>query len=170
MTDEQKEIEYQAATAPLEEMILKSKPKLHHHLLLVVCLFVFPPVSLYLMWKYKEYHVWFATLSWVSGALLLVYTFVLNFVILPRIQKVFSSYGGNSGVTLGGPVILILIAFAILQTGLGFYLRRRYKERGDLTKGEMSLAMGLYGLGYLLPGLIYGNIVGPIYSRINLGT
>lgn len=169
MIDEQKEITYQVAAEKLDNMIVKTGPKLHHHLLLVVCLFIFPPVALYLMWKYKEYHVWYATVSWVSGALLFVYTLALNFVILPNVQKTLNSNGKGSGVTLGMSVILILIAFALVQTGLGFYLRRQYKTRGDLTKGEMVLAIGLYGLGYLLPGLIYGNIVGPIYSSINLG-
>lgn len=169
MIDEPKEIEYQVLTEKLDNKTVKTGPRLHHHLLLVVCLFVFPPVSLYLMWKYKEYHVWFATLSWVSGALLFVYTLILNFGILPQIQKALNSNSGGSGVVLGGSVILILITFALIQTGLGFYLKRQYKVRGDLTKGEMGLAIGLYGLGYLLPGLIYGDIVGPIYSSLNLG-
>ena len=160
--------EYQATTAKLNDMIAQTGPRLHHHLLLVTTIFIFPPVAIYLMWKYKEYHMWFATLSWVSGAFLLVYTYVINFFLLPWIQGYLNGNRVDVKVTLSGLVISVLVFFALIQTGLGFYLRHQYKLKGDLTRAEMSLAIGLYLLGYLLPGFLYGDIVGPIYSGINL--
>ncbi len=164
--EEQKNLEYQTAVVQLDQKTKALKPHLQHHLLVVTTLLIFPPVAFYLMWKYKDYHYWFASLSWISGAFLLLYTLILNFGILPQVQNVIRLYGNGTKVTLDGGLILLLLFLSITQIILGFYLKYVYMKRGDLTKVEMAICIALFGLGYIVPGIVYNNIVTPIYDSV----
>ena len=157
-----------AAEAVFQDLAPRPKPKLAHHFMVMFFLLVFPPVSFYLMWKYRDYHGWFATISWGSGIFLLIYTLVINFGIVPQIQKIVTQYGNVDRGFIGLDIrfVYILIAISIVQIIYGLYLRRKFKQRGDLPKVDIVLSMIILAFGYFIPGMVYSAVVAPIYNSI----
>lgn len=157
-----------AEEAVFEDLVPRPKPTLAHHFMVMLFLFVFPPVSFYIMWKYKDYHGWFASICWVSGIFLLLYTLIINFGVVPQIQKIVTQYGTNDKGFVGLDIryVYILIAISVVQIVYGLYLRRKFRQRGDLPKVDIVLSMIILAFGYFIPGMVYSAVVAPIYDSI----
>lgn len=159
-----------AEEAVFEDLIPRPKPTLAHHFMVMLFLFVFPPVSFYIMWKFKDYHGWFASICWISGIFLFLYTLIINFGVVPQIQKIVTQYGTNNKGFVGLDIrfVYLLIAISILQIVYGLYLRRKFKQRGDLPKVDIVLSMIILAFGYFIPGMAYSAVVTPIYNSVIL--
>ncbi len=156
-----------AAEAIFEDIMPRPKPTLAHHFIVVLFLLVFPPVSFYIMWKYKAYHGWFASICWISGVFLLIYTLVINFGVVPQMQKIIMRYGRDDlFVQFDIRYFYLLLAISVLQIVYGLYLRHKFKNRGYLPRLDIVLSMIILAFGYFIPGMVYSAIVAPIYNSI----
>lgn len=170
LTDEQKIAQYSTAIADIEQKNpnLKPKPKMAHHFLVMLFLLIFPPVSFLIMWKYKDYHGWFASICWVSGVFLLIYTLIINYGVVPQIQKIITQYGSADAgfVSIDIRFVYLLLAISVLQIIYGWYLRVKFKRQGDLPKLDMALTIVIMAFGYFIPGMVFSAVVTPIYNSI----
>ncbi|GEM_PF-6533007 len=150
-----------------DKLPVTAEEKRPHHLLVIFLILVFPPAAFYILWKYKGYHSWFPHLMWLSGILLFIYTLLINFFLLPYVSRALIS-SGNPNAAVGRGWIYVLLVFFIGQSIFGFYLRVIFKNKGDISRLMMALSIFLFGLDYIAPGLIYGQIVAPIYNSLGL--
>ncbi|MDO8486749.1 MAG: hypothetical protein Q7S45_00430 [Candidatus Curtissbacteria bacterium] len=138
-----------------------------HHLLVIFLILIFPPAAFYILWKYKGYHSWLAGLIWTAGLIILVYTLALNFLVLPYITRAIS-VAGVGALAGDNKWVWALLIFSIAQIIFGFYLRRVFKQQGDITRWMMIVCVCIFVLDYVFPGLIYGQITGQIYSSLGI--
>lgn len=138
-----------------------------HHLLVIFLILIFPPAAFYILWKYRTYHSWFSGLIWTTGSIIFAYTMALNFIVLPYITRAIS-VAGVGGVAGDNKWVWVMLIFSIAQIVFGFYLRRVFKQRGEIARWMMISCVCIFVLDYALPGLIYSQITGQVYGSLGI--
>lgn len=150
-----------------DQLPVTAEEKRPHHLLVIFLILIFPPAAFYILWKYKTYHSWFSGLIWTTGLIIAAYTLAMNFFVLPYIAKAIS-VAGVGGQLIDNKWIYLLLIFSVAQIIFGFYLRRVFKKRGDISRLMMILCFCIFVLDYVVPGLTYSQIYGQIYGSLGL--
>ena len=134
----------------------------------VVYLFLafFPPVAFYLLWRDKAYHSWFATLCWLFGASLVLFSFSFNFYVLPKINTVISEFSPKKIETGASGLIWLTIILGIMQFVFGFFLKRKFNDNGELSTAYLFVCLTFLILDYVLPLLVYLTVITPLYNSI----
>lgn len=166
MTDQNSQQQFEQSMTPLTVATQKAKQNHKYASWLVsLLLLVFPPVALYLMWRDKTYHSWFAWISWVFGGFLLLYFLFINYVLVPRINGMIAVASAQKVVFSLWDWVLVL-GLGIGQFGLGFLLKKQIKKTGSLTAILLIVAILLLVADYVVPSMVYSKILGPIYSSV----
>jgi hypothetical protein len=129
-------------------------PGYHHtaNWLMLLMLFVFPPVGWYFMWKEKEYHTWFATTIFIYGLFGFVLNAMLIVIIAPMLPGVLDRYGIADRSFIPTPSLLILgILIADAQMFFGIYLWRIVKKQGKLGRKILFITAILLFVNYIIP-------------------
>lgn len=149
------------------QLPVAAQEKRPHHLLVIFLILIFPPAAFYILWKYKTYHSWFSGLIWTTGFIIAAYTLAINFLVLPYVAKAIS-VAGIGGQLVDNKWIWVLLTFSVLQIIFGFYLKRVFKEKGDIYRWMMISCFCIFLLDYVVPGLVYSQITGQIYGSLGI--
>ena len=132
-----------------------SPVRIPHHTaqwLMLLMLFIFPPIGWYFMWKEKEYHSWFATTIFIYG----LFGFILNALIIifiaPQIQTIYGSLNITDPSFIPGPYVLTLgILISDAQMFFGIYLWNVVKKQGQLAGRLLVVTAMLLFINYIIP-------------------
>lgn len=135
---------------------------------IIFWLLVFPPYGLFKMWKFREYHVWFANLSVLMGLLNLPILLGSNISVSPQILESYSNMGINFQIPDMAPYINFTIIISLIEIGLGLYYRKRAKNDGELGNLSILIILSFWFIQYLPLVFMIQNIITGLYSQISL--
>lgn len=141
--------------APAVAIPSQAVPTPHHTpvWLMLLMLFVFPPLGWFFMWKEKSYHLWFATTIFIYG----LFGFVLNAVIIvyvmPHLSSIYSGLGIAQGSTLLTSKYMLVLGILISDAMMffGIYLWYYIKKHGVLDGRLLIITAVLLAINYFVP-------------------
>jgi len=164
-------IETNASAVPTSEQGEETSQRDTHPLAIVLLLIIFVPAALYLMYKQKRYHRWFAYLLWIEAGLSIIFFAILAIMILPHLLSLYQNLNIPYPKINLYIAVIVLGTVSITQIIVGILLFRKAKEPGFSYKKLLYTAIALLIFNMLFGG--YGvfssliSIVMPIYNITN---
>lgn len=142
---------------PQQPVSSAEKPARTPEWIIVMLLFVFPPIAWVLMWKEKRYHAWFVKILIISGLITIVSSIAFYFTTVPYLTQLYASLNventNEEAIVLGN---ILGILLSVLQILYALYLRRRLKKNGKLSLVEYLICI------VLLIVNLYVALIGPL--------
>lgn len=131
-------------------------------------LFIFQPLGLFFIFRYKRYHSWVPHIIMVSGLISLGVYVTIAFSVVPAIESLSNNSSSNTfQAGLVNTILVILSALSIAQIVSWYFLRKQVKKNGELSPLAIGISVTLIiilqGFG---PYYILNSILTPIYSIV----
>lgn len=138
-------------------------------LVIILLLLTFQPVALYLMYREKRYHRWFAYLLWVYAVMQLILFVSQAIFIYPQLAVLYKNFSTPQPTINIYSSLLFLCVLSIVEIFAGILLFKKTKEPFSSYKVLLRIMIGVLVFGFLFAVLasLYSFII-PIYTVTKL--
>jgi hypothetical protein len=135
--------------------------------LVLLLLFILPPLAWFLIWKDEHYHRWAYRLLWVYGVLGLMIVVIETVFVIPQLLLLYRNLNVSipPNITIG---IVFTVLICIAEIIFGFILRDKLNKNDASSKQfvGISFIIIIFGTSIWVGSLITG-IISPIYNLIS---
>lgn len=114
--------------------------------LVLLLLIFFPPAAWYVMWREKEYHLWFTYLIAFYGVLTLLGSYAIRLIFIPYSNNLYASLGLTQPKVSPFSYTTIYLILGIIEIALAAVLYVVFRKHKDLPR--LWLIAGLIGLAF----------------------
>jgi len=130
---------YDKVTVPYTDMAPKGGET--PFFLVILLLIFFPPAAWYVMWKEREYHMWFPWLIGFYGLLTVLFSIFTKFFIIPTIQSFSQSLQIQQPRTASDEFLYIFFLLGIAEIMLAIFLYFHNKKYQHIPKNWLIVCV-----------------------------
>jgi hypothetical protein len=136
--------------------------------LVLLLIFIFPPLAWFLIWRDEHYHRWAYRLLWIYGVLGLITVAIEAVYVIPQLLLLYRNLNVPipPNITIG---IVIAVLICIAEIIFGFILRNKLNKNDASSKQFVAISFLVIIIAAAIwsAGLFAG-IISPIYNLIGV--